>query len=110
MKKLGVILCDELTVGVTVGVGVILGDELTGGVTVGVGVGVSVTVGVIVGVIVVVGVGEGSGPQGSPLHELSVVALTSPLGGPIPKGFQGYVVVVKGEPPTSKYVVIVVPD
>ena len=92
------------------GVGVILGVELTVGVIVGVTVGVGVFVGVGVGVIVVVGVGVGLVPHGSPIQTLSVVALTSPLGGPIAKGSQGYVVVEKGEPPTSKYVVIVVPD
>ena len=92
MKKLGVMLCDELTVGVIVGV--------------------TVGVGVFVGVVVAVGVGVGVGliPHGSPIHTLSVVALTSPSGGPIAKGSQGYVVVEKGEPPTSKNVVIVVPD
>jgi hypothetical protein len=90
VKKEGVMLGDELAVGVIVGVGVILGVEVTVGVIVGVGVGLI--------------------PQGSPLHKLSVVALTSPSGGPIAKGSQGYVVVEKGEPPTSKNVVIVVPD
>jgi hypothetical protein len=74
LKKLGVILCDELTVGVTVGVGVILGDELT--------------VGVGVGVEVIVGVGDGLGPHGSPIQTPRLLVETE-SNGSTPKGSNG---------------------
>jgi hypothetical protein len=82
-------------------------EELIVGVIVGVGVGVKVIVGVGVGV----GVGDGLGliPQGSPVQDEIVVALTSP-GGPMNKGSHGYVVVENGDPPKVNDVVIVVPD
>jgi hypothetical protein len=67
------------------------GDGKNGCVLDGVGVTVGVTVIVGVGVLVGVGVGvaEGIGPQGSPVHDEIVVALTSPFGGPISKGSHG---------------------